>query len=134
MSGRKTKAKPPRQARKLRPVVRRLSNWGKLCSQIDEARILQLSNDLSENMASGTLKDWRKVAWYWRNQFDRVSRSHDDIRQSVAALCIGSKMIIEGRREMDKWLDALKPNARREFPAASAGKLDGVVGSLDSET
>ena len=27
-----------------------------------------------------------------------------------------------------------KPNARREFPAASAGKLDGVVGSLDSET
>lgn len=25
-------------------------------------------------------------------------------------------------------------NARREFPAASAGKLHGVVGSLDSET
>lgn len=24
-------------------------------------------------------------------------------------------------------------NARREFPAASAGKLDGVVGGLDSE-
>ena len=32
-----------------------------------------------------------------------------------------------------EFLESLS-NARREFPAASAGKLHGVVGSLDSET
>ena len=104
------------------------SNLGKhrLRSGIDESRILALSNDLSENIASGTIRDWRAVAWYWRDKFDRISRSHDDIRQSVAALSIGSKMIIESRREMDKWLDALKqskPSNRRTKCHSQTGNM-----------
>jgi hypothetical protein len=41
-----------------------------IAAKITEKRILQLSNDLSENIATGTTQEWRAVAKYFRDQFD----------------------------------------------------------------
>lgn len=46
--------------KKLKPFVAKMS----------EARILQLSNDLSEDIESGTVEEWRAVALYFRKQVD----------------------------------------------------------------
>jgi len=47
----------------------------RLVRRISEDRALKLSNDLSENIASGTLREWRAVAFFWRAKFDESSRS-----------------------------------------------------------
>ena len=56
---------PKRASHKARRLVRILS----------EDRCLQLSNDLSEDIASGTLREWRGVASFWRDRFDEASRA-----------------------------------------------------------
>jgi hypothetical protein len=54
---------------------------GRLVSQLSKERILQLSNDLSEDIQSGSVQDWRTVAQYFRDELDINS-----IRLSVAVI------------------------------------------------
>lgn len=43
-----------------------------LIAKISRERILQLSNDLSENMRTGTTEEWRAVALYFRGELDAL--------------------------------------------------------------
>lgn len=76
----------------------------KLYSNLTEKRILQLSNDLSEGIASGTVQDWRAVALYFRVGQDNAHADINSIRPTVAAMVTGLKMVAFAREEMDGWL------------------------------
>jgi hypothetical protein len=78
----------------------------RIVSCLSEERILQLDNDLSEDIASGTVKDWRAVARYWRNQNDHLLNNLNAIRPSLAALTIGWDCVSNARKEIAIWLKA----------------------------
>jgi hypothetical protein len=92
------KSKPikPKRQRPLRSTV--------LLAGIDEERILQLSNDLSENIKSGTVKEWRSVAYYFRHKLDQAHNDINSIRPSVAAMVTGMRCVQFSHQEMDQWL------------------------------
>ena len=75
-----------------------------LMAALSEERILQLSNDLSEGINSGTVKDWRAVAKYFRDQLDRAHNDINAIRPSVAAMVMGQNCVRFAHAEMDAWL------------------------------
>lgn len=81
-----------RKRKKAKPLVAKCS----------EERILKLSNDVSENMASGTVGEWRAVALYFRNELDKLYR----VRMSLAALNIAEDMRACALREVAAWLKA----------------------------
>ncbi len=54
-----------------------------LVAKISEDRILQLSNDMSEDMASGTTAEWRAVALYFRNEVDDQQNRINAMRGEV---------------------------------------------------
>ena len=76
----------------------------RLVSCISEERILQLSNDMSEGIASGTVGEWRAVAQYFRNQVDKAHNDINSIRPSVAAMVMGQNCVNYAHAEMDAWL------------------------------
>lgn len=76
----------------------------KLLADIKEERILQLSNDLSEGIKSGTVKEWRTVAMYYRKVLDHAYT----IRPSVSALLLGTDLITTARTELREWLKDVK--------------------------
>lgn len=76
----------------------------KLTTSISEKRILQLSNDLSENIPSGTVQEWRSVAKYFRDKLDKAHNDLNSVRPSVAALVFGNKAAHFALSEMDAWL------------------------------
>lgn len=77
---------------------------GELWAAISEERILQLSNDLSEGIKSGTVREWRTAAKYFRDQLDRAHNDINSIRPSVAAMVTGMNIVNFSRQEMDEWL------------------------------
>lgn len=79
-----------------------------LTASISEERILQLSNDLSENIASGSLKEWRSVALYFRKELDRSYNDLNSMRPSIAAMTYGLDMVHFARQEMAQWLKRVK--------------------------
>lgn len=80
----------------------------KLISDLTEERILQLSNDMSEDIRSGSVNDWRAVAKYFRNQLDRAHNDINSIRPSVAAMVMGQSCVNYAHSEMDAWLKRVK--------------------------
>lgn len=76
----------------------------RLLATISEERILQLSNDLSEDLASGSVREWRTVAKYFRDQVDKAHNDINSIRPSVAAMVMGTNCVTHARQEMDAWL------------------------------
>lgn len=80
----------------------------RLVSCLSEDRILQLSNDMSEGIASGTVKDWRAVAKYFRDQLDRAHNDINSIRPSVAAMVMGQNCVTYAHAEMDAWLKRVR--------------------------
>ena len=77
----------------------------RLVSRCSEERILQLSNDVSEDIESGTVQEWRAVALYFRNLFDKERQSVGALRMSLSALNIAEEMRGHALREIAKWLD-----------------------------
>ena len=75
-----------------------------LLAASSEERILQLSNDLSEGIKSGSVKEWRTVAKYFRDQLDRAHNDINAIRPSVAAMVMGQNCVRFAHEEMDAWL------------------------------
>ena len=75
-----------------------------LVAAISEERILQLSNDLSEGIASGTVREWRAVAKWMHDQADKAQNDINSIRPTVAAMVTGSKCVQYAHAEMDEWL------------------------------
>lgn len=80
----------------------------KLISPLKEEQILKLSNDLSECIASGTIKDWRAVALYFRNEFDRATAELSQVQGSVAALVLGRNCVEHSCNELSRWLERRK--------------------------
>lgn len=80
-----------------------------LVAAIPEIRILQLSNDLSENVRSGTTEEWRAVALYFRNEVDRREHSLGSIRPSISAFLMAEKIRSLATRELQDWLDRMTP-------------------------
>lgn len=76
-----------------------------LLAAVNEERILQLSNDLSEGIKSGTVKEWRAVAYYFRHKLDTAHNDINAIRPSVAAMVLGTNCIRHAHAEMDVWLE-----------------------------
>ena len=77
-------------------------------NRISEERILQLFNDFSEGEATGTVKDWRAVALYWRNALNRAINDINAIRPSVAAMYLGQECIKRAHSDMAEWLKRVK--------------------------
>lgn len=63
-----------------------------LCANIDEERILQLSNDVSEFIRSGTVEEWRTVAKYWMHKHDKKNQALLCLKTSCSALNLGTEM------------------------------------------
>lgn len=99
---------------------------GRLVRPLSEDQILKLSNDLSENIASGDVKDWRSVALYFRNAADASFRDMETIRTSVAALTIGQQMTKLALPEIQAWLDrrCAQPNDQDQTAAESGSQKD----------
>lgn len=81
-----------------------------LVANCSEERILQLSNDLSEDMASGTIKEWRAVALYFRKCFDDQFQRTASLRNSLAAFHISEQMRASAKTEIFAWLKANRPD------------------------
>lgn len=79
-----------------------------LTSNISEEKILQLSNDLSEGIASGSTKDWRAVALYFRQQLDKAHNDINAIRPSIAAMVHGQRCVQFAHSELSAWLEKVK--------------------------
>ncbi len=79
-----------------------------LTASISEERILQLSNDLSEDIASGSTAEWRSVALYFRKELDRAYNDLNAIRPTVAAMTAGLNMIAFAKAEMNQWINRVK--------------------------
>ena len=88
----------------------------RLVSRCSEERILQLSNDGSEDIESGTVQEWRAVALYFRNLFDKERQSVGALRMSLAALNIAEGMRGHALREIAKWLKGEAANAPHRTP------------------
>jgi hypothetical protein len=87
---------------KNRPMKR--VGTGRLVQPISEARILQLSNDLSENIASGTVKEWRSVAYYFRQKLDTAEQDLSAIQTSIVAATTAEGMRNFALVEMSQWV------------------------------
>jgi hypothetical protein len=68
-----------------------------------EERILQLTNDQAEGITSGSLREWREVARYWRNQEARQTRRLMGIVPSIAALVLARRIESHAMEEIEKW-------------------------------
>ena len=90
--------------RKTGEQSRTAGSLARCVSCITEERILQLSNDLSEGIATGTVRDWRAVARYWRDKLDKAHNDINSIRPSVAAMVMGQNCVRFAHREMEEWL------------------------------
>lgn len=75
-----------------------------LLAAIDEKRILQLSNDMSEGIKSGTTREWRAVAYYFRHKLDTAYNDINAIRPTVAAYVAGRNILNHAGPEMEGWL------------------------------
>jgi hypothetical protein len=69
-----------RKRRNLRPFVR--------C--VNRDRILQLSNDLTENINSGTREEWMAVAEFWRDLYEHQQRATISLRDHILKHAIQS--------------------------------------------
>ncbi len=87
---------PPRaKARRMRRKDPR-GNLQLVMSALTPARVLELSNDLSEGEATGTLKDWRAVAYFWRAEADKTDRRLDVLLGAVRSLSMGDDLTAMG--------------------------------------
>lgn len=79
-----------------------------LTAAISEERVLQLSNDLSEGIASGSVREWRAVAKYFRDALDQAHNDLNAIRPTVSAMVLGQRCVQHALTEMDGWLKRVK--------------------------
>lgn len=86
---------------------------GTVVADLSEERILDLSNDLSENVNSGTVREWRAVACYFRSELDRKSQDVAGLRISLTALAIGEEMKAQAMREIRAWLAFERKNQKK---------------------
>jgi hypothetical protein len=89
-----------------RTAAARADSLQRLVSRCSEERILQLSNDVSEGIGSGNVREWRAVALYFRNLFDKQHQSIGALRMSLAALTISEEMRTHAVREIAAWVKA----------------------------
>lgn len=73
---------------------------------ISEERILQLSNDMSEGISSGTTKEWRAVAYYFRFKMDELKNRTTSLHSTLAALNLSEQMRTMALQEVSAWLKA----------------------------
>lgn len=73
---------------------------------ISESRIIQLSNDMSEGISSGTTKEWRAVAYYFRFKMDELHNRTTSLHSTLAALTLSEEMRGCAMREISDWLKA----------------------------
>lgn len=93
---------------KPKPKYKPKKNPRPLAKEISEERILQLSNDLSEGMASGTIQEWRSVALYWRNCYDQELSKVIDVRSALSPTLLGFNLFKLGVEDLQKWLNERK--------------------------
>ncbi len=80
---------------------------------ITTERILQLSNDLSEGIPNGSLRELRTVAAYWMTEHEKLNNEIMSIQTGVAGVCIGQEMMKVGTAELQAWLNK-KQGARKK--------------------
>lgn len=73
---------------------------------ISEEQILQLSNDMSEGISSGTTKEWRAVAYYFRFKMDELHNRTASLHSTLAALNLSEQMRTMALQEVAAWLKA----------------------------
>lgn len=91
----------------LKSTYTSMSKRKPLVKAISEERILQLSNDLSEDIRSGTVEEWRAVALYFRKELDASVNRLNQVRPSIAALVSAHKLNQYAMTELSTWTEKL---------------------------
>jgi hypothetical protein len=79
-----------------------------LLASISEERILQLLNDAAENIPSGNVREWRRVARYLQNELQKLLNHLNTIRPTVSAMQCAFEMLAFGKTEMKQWLERMR--------------------------
>lgn len=77
---------------------------------VTEDRILQLTNDQAEGIVSGSVREWREVARYWRDQHEQQTQRLMGLLPSVSALSLAKQIEQHALREIEAW--AKRENAK----------------------
>ena len=91
-----------------------------LIANIYEDRILQLSNDLSEGIESGTVQEWRAVTKYFRNEFDKLFNETRHLRALAVELSVAESLRAHALPELLTWV---KKQQEQDRKAACAKKI-----------
>ena len=83
----------------------------RILKPITEERILQLSNDHSEGIKSGTLREWKAVAQYHQNEHTRMWNELGTMRCHIAALVASWDIHNAAAPEIRKWLRSQTPQS-----------------------
>ena len=78
---------------------------------VTEERILQLSNDISEGIKSGNLREWIEVAKYFRREHDRLWNDLGRLRCEVAVLVTSQEMHRLASQGLSTWLKTQTPTS-----------------------
>ena len=71
---------------------------------VSEDRILQLSNDESEGIESGSKREWKSAALYFRREHDRLWNDLGRLRCEVAVLVSSQEMHRLASAGLSTWL------------------------------
>ena len=81
----------------------------KLLAKISEQRILGLSNDLSEDIVSGTVEEWRSVALYFIDKYYDEFYKVVTARDVLVLLNLSDVAKKHALKDAVKWLKKNKP-------------------------
>lgn len=82
-----------------------------LVACISEERILQLSNDMSEDIRSGTVEEWRAVAKHFRTNHDRLWNELGVLRCEIVSAIHGDEIYQLGIKGLKTWLGRQTPDS-----------------------
>ena len=103
-----------------KPRGKRLLRSSDLLAAINEERIFQLLNDMAEDIKSGDVREWRRVARYLQNELQTLQNHLNSIRPTVAAMQCAFEMMAFGKTEMKQWLERMRQaDAANEDSATS---------------
>lgn len=88
--------------------AKRKSKQPPLVAKISEERILQLSNDLSENLESGTVNEWRAVAQYFSGKLNNARYELAIAKLNIAMLKYGKGIVDRAIQALTKFSDSGK--------------------------
>lgn len=71
---------------------------------------------MSEGIKSGTTKEWRAVAYYFRFKMDKLQARTSTLHSTLAALNLSEQMRAMAMKEVSEWVQAANGKLTATFP------------------